>query len=78
MARSISTRLARLERRRGPRFWRPCILTIHDDELPGEVVGYQSGSDTFLRADGEAVEALRARAWATGPNCLLVTLYGAS
>lgn len=72
---SLRARIERLERRSHCRPFLHILLHIHGRDDEAEVVGYRAGKLTFLRGPSEPLQALQARAFASGASITLGALY---
>lgn len=74
MSKALKARLARLEQRKFGRRLPRIIYSIHGrDEV--ELIGYRIGNVTVMRAPGEPLGELQARAWGLGAGHALEALY---
>ena len=74
----LRTRVKRLEKRLGRRKPLPTIVTgIYPEEQPGEVIGIEGLGVTVMRAAGEPIGQLHARAATLTGARILKTLYAA-
>lgn len=72
----LRTRVKRLEKRLGRRKPLPTIVTgIYPEEMPGEVIGVQGLGVAVMRAAGEPLGELQARAATLTGARILKTLY---
>lgn len=73
---TLAARIAKLERRKE----RPALprisVSIHPNDIMGEPVGWRAGNVTFLRLEGEALQACQARALAATAAPFIFALYG--
>lgn len=74
----LRTRVKRLEKRLGRRKPLPTIVTgIYAEEMPGEVIGLEGLGVAVMRAVGEPLGQLQARAATLTGARILKTLYAA-
>lgn len=74
----LRTRVKRLEKRLGRRKPLPAIITgIYPEEMPGEVIGIEGLGVAVMRAAGEPLGQLQARAATLTGARILKTLYAA-
>lgn len=74
----LRTRVKRLEKRLGRRKPLPTIVTgIYPEEQPGEVIGMEGAGIAVMRAAGEPLGQLQARAATLTGARFLKTLYAA-
>ena len=74
MNRTLKARIERLERRKTRRPFPRLILAIYGQTLES-IIGYRNRGVVAMRAPGEPLDALEARAWALGSAFILEALY---
>jgi hypothetical protein len=75
MAKRLDTRLDRLERRQGKAKDQPALIVTCDASKPEHLVGLQDRDRTYLRHDGETLEAMEHRLAKIGAGPVLVASY---
>ena len=74
MNRTLKARIERLERRKTRRPFPRLILAIYGQSLES-IIGYRNRGVVAMRAPGEPLDALEARAWELGSAFILEALY---